>query len=165
MTKLFKIMDESGDGKLGTDEIILGFFKVAGEEIDGDLAEEIQTKIDFGNKGYVDFHDFITSSINYKDTDAFMSYMTAAYKSFFDNELESVDTQELIDLFCSEKEIKNDFVKQIMKQIDSDDSNTITACEFITAVVENLAVDQCQTPIRVVDVIKHLKFTMNLQVG
>jgi len=81
-------------------------------------------------------------TINYKDKKAFMGYMKSAYQQFFDNEFESVDTQELIDLFCSEKEIKQDFVREIMKQIDSDNSNTITAQEFFESVVTNLKMDR-----------------------
>ena len=56
-----------------------------------------------------------------------MSYMKNAYNMFFDNEFESVDTQDMIDKFCTEKDIDNKFVKKIMEKIDEDNSNTITA--------------------------------------
>ena len=55
----------------------------------------------------------------------------------------------MIDTFCSERDIDNKFVKTIMKQIDSDNSNTISASEFFEAMIINLNLsgspDSCET--------------------
>lgn len=93
------------------------------------------------------------SCINYKNSESMISYIRNAYNIFFDNEFESIDTQEIIDQFCSEKDIDNQFVKKIMHEIDKDHSNTITAAEFIQNVVQLLG-----TGITDVEVIQELKY-------
>lgn len=75
-------------------------------------------------------NDFQIACVRKNDKDAILSYMKNAYVNFFDNEYESIDAQEIIDLFCQEKDINKDLIKEIMKQIDDDDSNTISADEF-----------------------------------
>ena len=131
-------MDESGDGSITHRELIIGFMKVLGEDIAEEEAIKIFNKVDLDENGSLDFKDFLISSVDLADRDYIMTYMKNAYLQFFDNEFEEVDTQELIDLFCAEKEIENKFVKEIMEQIDSDNSNTISACEFFEAIVNNL---------------------------
>ena len=134
-------MDESGDGSITHRELIIGFKKVLGEEIAEEEAIKIFNRVmqvDLDGNGSLDFKDFLISSVDLADRDYIMTYMKNAYLQFFDNEFEEVDTQELIDLFCAEKEIENKFVKEIMEQIDSDNSNTISACEFFEAIVNNL---------------------------
>jgi Ca2+-binding EF-hand superfamily protein len=79
--------------------------------------------------------DFLIACINYEDEQSLIGYLRNAYIAFFENEFESIDTQEMIDQFCSEKDIDNAFVKKIMHAIDEDHSNTITAAEFIGSVV------------------------------
>ena len=59
-------------------------------------------------------------------------------------------------MFCSEKSIKNSFVKQIMQQIDSDQSNTINAVEFFDAVVANLNMED--NNVTVADIITELRW-------
>ena len=87
----------------------------------------IDNKVDDDGNPYVDFKDFLIACVNYTDEYSIMNYMRNAYNQFFDNEYESIDTQEMTDKFCTEKDIDNKFVKEIMKQIDADSSNTITA--------------------------------------
>lgn len=90
--KLFKIMDESGDGIITHKELIVGFKKVLGEEISDDEAKSIFKKVDLDDNGSLDFKDFLISSVDFADKDYFMAYMKNAYLQFFDNEFESVDT-------------------------------------------------------------------------
>lgn len=59
-------------------------------------------------------------------------------------------------MFCAEKEIENKFVKEIMEQIDSDNSNTISACEFFEAIVNNLQL--ADAGIDVAHILTSLKF-------
>lgn len=83
--------------------------------------------------------------------------MRNAYITFFDNELESIDTQEIIDQFCAEKDIDNKFVKEIMHGIDSDHSNTITAAEFIENMCEYLDSEK-HTKLVAADIIRELRW-------
>ena len=102
------------------------------------MGEQILARVDTDGNNEIDFRDFLIACVNYKNPECFLNYMENAYNTFFNNENEAADAQEMIDLFCSEKDIDNKFVKAIMRQIDSDNSNTITAAEFFEAMVINL---------------------------
>jgi len=91
MQMLFKIMDESGDGHLGEEELVRGYYKVLGRHLTEEEATSILTRV-VEDKGHIDYQDWLISSINYKSKEAFMGYMKSAYVQFFDNEFESVDT-------------------------------------------------------------------------
>lgn len=69
---IFKIMDESGDGQLGTDEIIAGFQKVLGEDLDTEEAQRIIDNVDLDGNNYIDYQDFMISSIDFTDRKTFI---------------------------------------------------------------------------------------------
>ena len=117
--------------------------------------------MDTDGNNTIDFKDFLIACVNFSDEDSFMSYMVNAYDTFFDNEFESVDTQDMIDQFCSEKDIDNKFVKEVMKMIDEDNSNTITCFELIESVVTNLNMDLPKPCC----VIEELKYTYGKQIN
>lgn len=56
--------------------------------------------------------------------------MRNAYNMFFDNDFESIETQEIIDQFTSSKFVDPEYVKQVIHDIDVDNSNSISAAEF-----------------------------------
>lgn len=61
-----------------------------------------------------------------------------AYDHFFNNENESIETPELIDLLCAEKIMKDEMLTKVAATIDSDNSQSITAYEFLVFVTEHL---------------------------
>lgn len=69
----------------------------------------------------------------------------------------------MIDVFCKEKEIKQDFVKEIMRQIDSDNSNTITAKEFFESVVDNLNMQRREIGVDLTEIVRVLKYEKGLK--
>lgn len=79
--------------------------------------------------------------VRYNQRDSFVNYMKNAYNLFFDNEYESIDTQDAIDKFCEEKDIDSNHVKSMMHYIDSDHSNTISALEFFESLLTALKQD------------------------
>ena len=89
-----------------------------------------------GGKKQIEFKDFLVASI--RTNASFIGYMDKAYKLFFDNDEESIETNELIDQLCGEKIIKPELLKQVAENIDEDKSQTITAFEFFKFVIENL---------------------------
>jgi len=70
----------------------------------------------------------------------------------------------MIDTFCSEKDIDNKFVRAIMKQIDSDNSNTISASEFFEALIINLNLVDSPAS-NMIKKIKKLKYQKNLNIN
>lgn len=127
--------------------------KITGEEISEYKAEQIVQNVSREGSDGIIMRDFLISCINYRDRDSMINYLRNAYNAFFDNEYESIDTQEIIDQFCSEKDIDYQFVKKIMHEIDKDHSNTISAAEFIQNIVSLLG-----TGITDIDVISELKY-------
>ena len=122
-------------------------------------------RVDTDGNNYIDFKDFLIACVNYNDEFSFMSYMRNAYNMFFDNEFESVDTQDMTDRFCTEKDIDNKFVKEIMKKIDEDNSNTITAQEFFESVVYALFGLGGENGPESKHVIEELRYTYKLQIN
>ena len=144
---IFRIMDKSGDGSLQTDEIKFGFDSLMTDPEDNKnewTDDEINQMIDYvkpdceaeGGKKQIEFKDFLVASI--RTNASFIGYMDKAYKLFFDNDEESIETNELIDQLCGEKIIKPELLKQVAENIDEDKSQTITAFEFFKFVIENL---------------------------
>lgn len=78
LRKIFKIMDDSGDGKLEGEELRTGFTKVfnSPEDVDDDgrvLYQKIWTdqelnkiisKVDHDGNGYIDWKDFLLASVD-----------------------------------------------------------------------------------------------------
>jgi len=98
IASLFRIMDESGDGKLAVDEIIDGCSKILEDRIlTKEEAEEIIKRVDLDFSGELDWSDFAMCTIAFKSESHFMDYMKNAYITFFNNLDESIETQEIID--------------------------------------------------------------------
>lgn len=139
-------MDKSGDGSLQTDEIKFGFDSLmidrggdktewSNEEID-EMINYVATDCEPGKEKQIEFKDFLVASI--RTNASFIGYMDRAYKLFFDNDEEQIETNELIDQLCGEKIIKPELLKQVAENIDEDKSQTITAYEFFEFVIKSL---------------------------
>lgn len=110
--KLFNVMDDTGDGKIGSEELIKGFNKVLGEKLDEEEAKAIIAAVDIGEEqdNQIDKREFLTCTINYTNEENLVNYFEAAYSQFFNNDTESIDTQMLIDTLCSSKYIKGEYL-------------------------------------------------------
>ena len=95
-----------------------------------------------GKEKQIDFKDFLVASI--RTNAPFIGYMSKAYDLFFNNDEESIETNELIDQLCGEKIIKPELLKQLAENIDADQSQTITAYEFFTFVIKSLGLEMNQ---------------------
>lgn len=142
---LFKIMDASGNGTLEKDELITGFNQIlstkTGIEYTEDDMQAIIRNLKGDNTDQIDFKDFLVGCIR-TDEKSFTGYMKKSYDSFFNNDNESIETPELIDTLCAEKVMKEDMLKQVAENIDSDNSQSITAYEFFTFVTDHLGLQE-----------------------
>ena len=100
--KVYKIMDNSGDGRLEKDELKIGFEKIFANleddevsEIFGDgvnkealfddgAIEEIIQNVDIDGNNHVDYNDFLLASIDLSK-ESFIEYLKEAYKLLFSN--------------------------------------------------------------------------------
>jgi Ca2+-binding EF-hand superfamily protein len=129
-------MDESGDGQLGADELKNGFKWILGKDMDDEKLNEIVAQVDGkvgvvdkqGNR-YIDYSDFLIASIDYSEHQ-FYQYCEKAYELYFNNSLESIDVQELVDIFCQEKLLSHDLIEFYIKKIDADGNGNIEKDEF-----------------------------------
>ena len=140
-------MDESGDGQLGADELKFGFEQILGKSMTDEKLNEIVEQVD-GKEGkivdktgnrYIDYSDFLIASIDYSENQ-FYQYCEKAYELYFNNSLESIDVQELVDIFCQEKLLSHDLIEFYIKKIDADGNGNIEVDEFFTDILENLQV-------------------------
>lgn len=93
--------------------------------------------VDQDNNKYVDYADFLIASIDYSE-DQFYQYCERAYELYFDNSTESIDVQELTDIFCQEKLMRHDLITFYITKIDADGNGSVEAHEFFTDFQENL---------------------------
>ena len=85
--KLFKVMDESGDGLIGPGELKEGFRKVLKETIADSEAKDIIRKVMRNDQAKeMDWKNFMISTINYTNPKSFNLYLQEAYIQFFNNE-------------------------------------------------------------------------------
>lgn len=67
LLNIFRIMDSSGDGQLGKDELKMGFKRILNEEIDEIELQKIMENVIQGKKDYIDYADFLVASIDYSE--------------------------------------------------------------------------------------------------
>lgn len=142
---LFKIMDSGGNGALENDELLKGFNAILSLETKVDYKIEQMDQIIQLLRGdgvnSIDFKDFLIACIR-TDKDSFNGYMRLAYDIFFNNENESIEVPELIDILCAEKIMKDDMLTKVARNIDLDNSQSITAYEFFDFVTVHLGLEQ-----------------------
>lgn len=73
-----------------------------------DEIDNIILNVDCDKNGQIDFKDFLIASI--RTNVSFVGYMNKAYDMFFNNDEESIETNELIDSLCAEKIMKPDLL-------------------------------------------------------
>lgn len=60
------MLDTNGDGVLSYDEIARGYDMVYGTAVGDAVAEETFTKLDLNQNGIIEYHEFITHSLDIK---------------------------------------------------------------------------------------------------
>lgn len=109
---IYKIMDSSGDGKIGSDELAMGFREILGEELTEEELKTIMENVDQDEpkNGYIDFSDFLIASVH-TEKKKILEYCKTAYEIFFKNEQESIEVSDLIEILCISKVMKPEFIR------------------------------------------------------
>mmetsp|Transcript_5481 Transcript_5481/g.8553 ORF Transcript_5481/g.8553 Transcript_5481/m.8553 type:complete len:288 (+) Transcript_5481:504-1367(+) len=63
--KVFKVMDSSGDGMLGPEEIQEGYEAIMGEQLSDEELNGIFSNVDQDGNGNIDYMDFLVASIDF----------------------------------------------------------------------------------------------------
>lgn len=140
--EIYKYMDKSGDGKLQAEEIYKGIrdiLKGCSEDLikdtvgDVDLTledyeipqntdkiqwcQDIIDRVDIDGEGYLDYNDFLLSSIPVTE-ETFRLYCANAYELLFSNDQEQMEIQEFVNLLCQENNLKETLVKDFLYEIE-----------------------------------------------
>jgi calcium-dependent protein kinase len=63
LKKTFLELDENNDGRLSHDELIMGYNKAMNLQLQPEEIREILHKVDSDNSGYIEYNEFITSTV------------------------------------------------------------------------------------------------------
>ena len=66
MAKIFKAIDENGDGKLSKEEILEGYDKFFGKTMEKDDVLRMFDAVDIDKSGFIDYSEFVVASMNEK---------------------------------------------------------------------------------------------------
>lgn len=138
--KIFRIMDTSGDGQIGADELYDGYNEIIGDNhLSEEKAHQIVMWIDQHQngqpKGFIDYSDFKIGCVDVT-RQKFLKYCEVAYEKFFDNGQESIDTNELTGILCQEKLLKEKSIKGIVGRMDDNNNGSIQYFEFFDALIQ-----------------------------
>ena len=64
LSKVFRALDENGDGRLSKDEILGGYEKEFGKPISKEEVDKIYAQVDIDNSGLIDYSEFVVASMN-----------------------------------------------------------------------------------------------------
>jgi len=107
------------------------------EELSEEELDELFRNVDMDNSGEIDYMDFLVASID-TSKKSFITYCHEAFNLFFNSSEDPIETQELIEILCKGKFLKEELVKDILEQIDQDKSNSVTFSELVEAFITNL---------------------------
>jgi calcium-dependent protein kinase len=127
LQKLFKSLDLNGDGKLSKEELNIAFSRLAtSESIDID---RIMQRCDSNKNGYIDFTEFLTASIDWKQ--ALSGERLEALFKELDKDNDGAITIEEIKIFLGGSEYIDDQEwEEIFREADYDHNGVIDLEEF-----------------------------------
>lgn len=144
--EVFRIMDTSGDGALGLDEIMDGYKTIYGLD---ELDEETQAKLKNGMEeidkekvGYVSLSQFLVGTVDLSPA-MFQTYVERAYEKYFNDPKKyfMMDKMEFMNVICFEQVMKQRLAESFFNHIDQDKSNSISFEEFVAFFIDTLLIE------------------------
>ncbi len=118
LLKAFKKLDLNQDGQLSPEELIIGYTSMMGEEEAKKEVDRIFKTIDVNSTGAMDFTEFLLATMNRKKVLS-EERLEQVFKIFDSDNSGSISKQEIKNLF-SMKDQSEDFVKELISEVDLD---------------------------------------------
>jgi calcium-dependent protein kinase len=133
LTKLFKLLDENGDGKITKEELRTGLKKLVNEESnEKSSVDEIFFIVDTDRSGFIDFQEFLRACVN-KEKLLTEGNLKFAFHYFDRDSSGEITTQELKQVFFkNNKKCKEEVLKELIEEVDQNKDGQISFEEFKT---------------------------------
>lgn len=126
LRKIFKKIDENGDGFLSTKEIEKAITEYPGV-FSGNIGE-VLAKVDVDNNGMINYSEFLTAAMNW-EKELSMERLHQAFKQFDKDGNGTLSIQELCDALGSNS--GNQHFLELIKEADMNNDNEIDLEEFV----------------------------------
>lgn len=130
LEKIFKAIDENGDGKLSKQEILDGWEKHLGTPINEEEVDKMFAQIDTDGNGTIDYTEFVVATMNEKQLLS-EDKLQAAFK-MFDKDGSGAISADEIKTALGFSQDQNNLIESIVKEVDEDGNGEISFEEFVT---------------------------------
>lgn len=129
LSSIFKAFDKNGDGMLSKDEIKEGYQKIFGYAINDEQIEEMFSRVDLDNSGYIDYSEFVVATMNEKNLFS-EKKLKAAFKMFDVDGSGTISKDEVKESLQKIQKFSDDELSEIMGQVDENGDGEISFEEF-----------------------------------
>jgi len=129
LKKTFTLLDVNKDGLLSKKELMEGFNRAMNLMMTEDELEEIMRSVDADGSGYVEYDEFIRSTVK-KSTMLNQRNLEIAFNTFDTDRSGSISASEVKMILGQGNDVDNSFFETIIKEVDLDGNNEIDIREF-----------------------------------
>lgn len=135
LLKTFKALDLDHDGQLTTEELLIGYSKMMGEDDAKKEVDRIFQVIDVNNTGAIDFTEFLLATVNHKKLLS-QERLTQVFKMFDTDNSGTISRDEIKTFFSMGQEGKqsnnenDEFVMELIEEVDKNGDGEISFSEF-----------------------------------
>ena len=117
LAKIFKALDENGDGQLSKDEILGGYEEHFGKHLDEDELDRLFTSVDVDNSGFIDYSEFIMATMNEKKNIS-EEKLKSSFEIFDKDGNGTITHSEIKEVLGASVAISDEAVTEIINQVD-----------------------------------------------
>ncbi|CDW80062.1 protein kinase domain containing protein [Stylonychia lemnae] len=129
LSKIFKAIDIDGDGQLSKDEIMKGYERFFGHNLNMEDVEKIFDCVDLNQNNYIDYSEFLIATMNEKQL-LTTEKLATAFKMFDKDASGLISKEEINEVLSYENVLSIETMKEIMKQLDENLDGEITFEKF-----------------------------------